>query len=52
MVVAATDLPCKKCVVVAAWRFKGLSRGHRNGRCGLLSFAAVARGAFVFCFVF
>ena len=33
VVVAASDLPCKKCVVVArAWRFiTGLFRGHGNG---------------------
>ena len=30
VVVAASDLPCKKCVVVAAWRFTGLFRGTRE----------------------
>ena len=34
VVVAASDLPCKKCVVVAAWRFRGLGmRVPGRNRC-------------------
>ena len=31
VVVAASDLPGKKYVVVAAWRFTDFSGGHGNG---------------------
>ena len=35
VVVAASDLRCKKCVVVAAWRFAGgCSGGHGSGPFG------------------
>ncbi len=34
VVVAASDLRCKKCVVVAAWRFSAANRGGANGEYG------------------
>ncbi len=34
VVVAASDLRCKKCVVVAAWRFSAANRAGANGGYG------------------
>ena len=34
VVVAASDPRCKKCVVVAAWRFSGANRRAANGGFG------------------